>query len=227
MPPRVFHLVGPPASGKRTVGLALSRLTGAVLLDNHLFNDAVFKPYWADGLRPIPDEIYALAAKVREAGLAAARLAPRDVNQIFTSYLTTRPSGPAALQLVRDLAAARGAIYLPVWLECDLDELTRRVTQPERLARAKMRDPEQLRATLAVPDHLAPPPDALRLDTGYSRAESHRCRPADRAAGGHAAVTLILAPALFRFVQSAPAGCPPDWAAGWRDCNARSNYDPR
>lgn len=165
MTPFVWHLVGPPGSGKRTVGLHLARLTGAVLLDNHLFNDAVFKPYGADGLRPIPAEIHALAARVREAGLEAARLAPPDVNQIFTSYLTNRPSGPAALQRVRDLAAQRGATYLPVWLECSVEELARRLPLPERLERAKMRDPQQLRETLASAGMLAPPRDAVRIDT--------------------------------------------------------------
>lgn len=165
MSPVVYHLVGPPGSGKRTVGLRLAALTGAVLLDNHLFNDAVFKPYGADGIRPIPDEIHALAAQVRKLGLEAARLAPRDVSQIFTSYLTRRPSGPAALQLVRDLAAQRGAMYVPVWLECPEDELARRLPLPERRERAKMRDPEQLHVLLRESGILPPPSDAIRLDT--------------------------------------------------------------
>ena len=165
MKPFVFHLVGPPASGKRTIGLALSRLTGAVLLDNHLFNDAVFKPYGADGLRPVPDEIHALAAQVRKLGLEAAQLAPPDVSQIFTSYLTNRPSGPAALSWVRGLAAARSARYVPVWLECSMGELERRIALPERLERAKMRDPVQLRELMEKVGNLPPPPDALVMDT--------------------------------------------------------------
>lgn len=186
MSPVVFHLIGPPGSGKRTVGLALAELTGAALLDNHLFNDAVFRPYGADGLRPIPDEIHALAAQVRKLGLEAARLAPPDVSQIFTSYLTNRPSGPAALQWVRDLAAARTAIYVPVWLECDVAELERRIILPERLERAKMRDPAMLRAALETSGILAPPPDALRLNTSVLAppeaarqiADFAQCRPA-------------------------------------------------
>lgn len=145
--------------------MALAELTGAVLLDNHLFNDAVFRPYGADGLRPIPDEIHVLAAQVRKLGLEAARLAPTDVSHIFTSYLTTRSSGPAALRWVRDLAAARTAVYIPIWLECNLAELERRIILPERSARAKMRDVEMLRATLATSYLLPPPPDALVLDT--------------------------------------------------------------
>ncbi|MFC3835195.1 MULTISPECIES: AAA family ATPase [Deinococcus] len=160
-----MHLVGPPASGKRTVGLELARLTGAVLLDNHLFNDAVFRPYGADGLRPIPTEIHALASQVRALGLEAARRAPPDVSHIFTSYLTTKPSGPAALQLVRDLAGARAARYVPVWLTCDPAVLEERLEHPGRLERAKLRDPLILRQTLATSGVLAPPPDALVIDT--------------------------------------------------------------
>ncbi|OLV18019.1 hypothetical protein [Deinococcus marmoris] len=161
----LFHLVGPPGSGKRTIGLKLSALTGAVLLDNPLFNDAVFRPYGADGLRSIPEEIHVLATQVRKLGLEAARLAPRDVSQIFTSYLTNRPSGPAALQLVRNLAAARDVRYIPVWLECDVEELERRLSLPERLERAKLRDPAILRETLRTSGMLSAPPDAIRIDT--------------------------------------------------------------
>ncbi|TSA83907.1 hypothetical protein FNU79_11530 [Deinococcus detaillensis] len=157
------------------MGLVLAELTGAVLLDNHLFNDAVFRPYGADGLRPIPDEIHALAAQVRKLGLEAACLAPPDVSHIFTSYLTTRPSGPAAIQARRDLVAVRSAIYVPVWLECNLSELERRMTLPERLERAKMRDVAMLRATLSSADLLPPPPDALVLYTSaFQPAESAR-----------------------------------------------------
>ncbi|PNY80097.1 hypothetical protein [Deinococcus koreensis] len=147
------------------MGLELARLTGAVLLDNHLFNDAVFKPYGADGLRPITPEIHALASQVRLIGLQAARLAPRDVSQIFTSYLTSRPSGPEALTLLRGVAEARNAAYVPVWLDCDLTELERRMTLPERRQRAKLRDSAILRRTLGESGRLPPPPDAIRIDT--------------------------------------------------------------
>ncbi|WP_309572210.1 hypothetical protein [Deinococcus sp.] len=178
----LYHLVGPPASGKRTVGLELARLTGAVLIDNHLFNDAVFRPYGADGLRALPPEIHALAAQVRALDPEAARMAPPDVSHIFTSDLTNRPSGPAALQLVRDLAAARKARYIPVWLTCAASELERRVGQPERQERAKIRDPLALRAMLATSGVLPPPPDALVIDTTHFPAGKTAARIAAHAA---------------------------------------------
>ena len=165
MTPTVYHLVGAPGSGKRTVGLHLERLTGAVLLDNHLFRDAIYKPYGADGLRPIPDKIQALGTQVQLLGLEAAKLAPPDVSQIFTSYLSAQDSGQQALGLMRDLAAVRGAHYVPVWLECPAEELERRMTLPERQQRAKMRDPARLRELLAERGTMPPPAAAMRVNT--------------------------------------------------------------
>ncbi|WP_235692420.1 hypothetical protein [Deinococcus aquaedulcis] len=165
MTPTIYHLAGPPASGKRTVGLALSTLTGAALLDNHLFNDAVFKPYGADGWRPVSDEVRALATEVWALGLRAAALAPADVDQIFTAYYTNDPRGAEAAARIPALARTRRAQYVPVWLSCAPTELSRRVTQPERQVRAKMRDPARLTALLTGGGLLPPPPGALQLDT--------------------------------------------------------------
>ncbi|MBB5235337.1 AAA family ATPase [Deinococcus budaensis] len=161
----LYHLAGPPGSGKRTVGLHLARRTGAVLLDNHLFRDAVYRPYGADGVRPVPPELQALGAQVWALGLQAARLAPRDVSQIFTAYHTEGESGRASAERIRAVAVDRNAVYVPVWLECHEEELARRMTLPERRERAKMRDPQALREVLATSGTLAPPPGALRLDT--------------------------------------------------------------
>ena len=165
MSPVVYHLIGAPGSGKRTVGLELARLTGAVLLDNHLFRDAVYKPYGADGLRPIPAELQELGTQVWALGLQAARMARPDVHQIFTAYHNAQDKGAAAARRIREVAQARQAKYVPVWLECNTDELCRRLTLPERLQRAKMRDSAQLRRTLDTQGLLAPLAGALRIDT--------------------------------------------------------------
>ncbi|GGK16992.1 hypothetical protein GCM10008955_08050 [Deinococcus malanensis] len=175
MSPVVYHLIGAPGSGKRTVGLELALLTGAVLLDNHLFRDAVYKPYGADGLRPIPAELQELGTRVWALGLQAARMALPDVQQIFTAYHNAQDKGAATAQRIREVAQARQAKYVPVWLECHTDELCRRLTLPERLQRAKMRDPDQLRRTLDTQGLLPPLPGALRIDTAVvSPAEAAR-----------------------------------------------------
>lgn len=174
MRPCVFHLAGPPGSGKKTVGEHLARLTGAALLDNHLFRDAVYRPYGADGVRPVPPELQALGAQVWALGLQAARLAPRDVSQIFTAYHTDGESGRASAERIRAVAVDRNAVYVPVWLECHEEELARRMTLPERRERAKLRDPVALREHLAVLGILPSPPGAIVLDAA-------RLAPADAA----------------------------------------------
>ncbi|MEQ4204019.1 hypothetical protein [Actinopolymorpha sp. B9G3] len=58
----ITYLVGPPASGKLTIGLELSAMTGAALIDNHLINDPIFLAYGADGRTPLPEWIWDLTA---------------------------------------------------------------------------------------------------------------------------------------------------------------------
>lgn len=203
MRPVVYHLVGPPGSGKRTVGLHLAELTGAVLLDNHLFRDAVYKPYGADGIRPVPPELQALGTQVWALGLQAARLAPPDVSQIFTAYLPALDTALASWQRIRDLAKDRNAHYVPVWLTCESKELTRRLTMPERAQRAKLRDPERLRKLMAENGLLPPPPDALLLDTtALSPADAARSIACH--VDGQGASSTALHAARHRAKQSRP-----------------------
>ncbi|WP_221088327.1 AAA family ATPase [Deinococcus aquaedulcis] len=161
----LYYLVGPPGAGKRTVGLALARRTGAALLDNHLFNDPIFRAYGADGVSPLPDELFDLAETVRQAGLAALRLAPRHLSHILTNHLSGSERGQEVVAELRTLAAERGAAFVPVWLACPQPELEARMGRPERTERLKLRDPGLLRALLERGGTLPPPPDALVLNT--------------------------------------------------------------
>lgn len=163
--PSIVYLVGPPASGKRTIGEALSTLTGAALVDNHLINDPIFRPYGADGITPLPGWLWDLVQQVRDATLTAARQAMPHVSHIFTNYLADKASEAEAVTELRDLAAHRSAQFLPVWLTCPPDELLRRVTLPDRERWHKMRDPEALQRLIEDKGMLAPPADALVLDT--------------------------------------------------------------
>lgn len=161
----LFYLVGPPASGKRTVGIALSKLTGAALLDNHAWNDPIFRAFGADGLTPLPPAASALAAQMRLLTLQAVKQAPPQVSHILTNYLSDRESEVDAFNDVRAIAAARTATFIPVWLSCPLSELERRMPLPERQERLKLRDPNKLRALLHEKGNLPPPPYAMQIDT--------------------------------------------------------------
>lgn len=161
----LYHLVGPPGSGKRTVGQALAALTGAALPDNHLTNDPVFLAAGVTSGSDIPAEVWALCSTVRQTVWAAMLHAPPTQSHIVTSHLTADDGEWAALQRLRDLAARRGVPFVPVWLTCPLPELERRMLLPQRRGRLKLRDPLRLRQLLATAGTLPPPPDALVLDT--------------------------------------------------------------
>ncbi|MEQ7129486.1 peptidoglycan DD-metalloendopeptidase family protein [Actinopolymorpha sp. B11F2] len=88
----ITYLVGPPASGKLTIGLELSAMTGAALIDNHLINDPIFLAYGADGRTPLPEWIWDLVAQVREATMTAVSRATKTTSHIFTNYLSDDPS---------------------------------------------------------------------------------------------------------------------------------------
>lgn len=168
----LYSLVGPPGSGKRTVGKALSALTGAALLDNHMLNDPIFTAFGLDGVKPVPAEAWPFVGRMRAVLWEATLAAPRDVSHIFTSYLANLPDEAEAVEKLRSLAAQRSAVFVPVWLTCPLPELERRMLLPERGERLKLRDPVQLRDLMANAGNLPPPPDALVLDTSVLPPEA-------------------------------------------------------
>lgn len=127
----LYYLVGPPGSGKRTVGKVLSRLSGAALMDNHLINDPIFTAFGADGQRPLPPAVWALVRQVREAVLNAVEQAPPHLSHIFTNDLADQPGEELTLNRLRALASKRGSTFIPVWLECPLPELERRMPCPD------------------------------------------------------------------------------------------------
>lgn len=161
----LFYLIGPPGSGKRTVGLELSRLTGAALMDNHLINDPVLMAWGADGHKPLPPEVWSFTRRLREIVLEAVAAAPAEVSHIFTNYLADLPGEAEFIERFAALAERRGAKFVPVSLTCSTEELLRRMPLPERRARLKLSDPDALRAVLNRKRILPVPEGILTLDT--------------------------------------------------------------
>lgn len=140
-------------------------MTGAALVDNHLISGPIFTAYGVDGYAPLPEWIWDLVGRVREATLEAATRAKPSTSHIFTNYLSNRPSEGQAVQELRAMAAERQVRFVPVWLTCPEEELVRRVGLAERRERRKMLDPDGLRRLLHTKGVFPAPPDALVLDT--------------------------------------------------------------
>lgn len=161
---RVVLLVGPPAVGKLSLARELERRMGAIVVDNHLVNNAVFVPMRLDrGAGVALADTDALRARVLDVVLEATLAAPAPLSHVFTIWLTDEPENAAHVERLRELAGRRGARFVPVWLTATPETLERRVDAPGRAERSKLTDPTTLRELLEVPT-LPAPRDALALD---------------------------------------------------------------
>lgn len=161
---RLYLLQGAPAVGKLTLAREIERRTGAIVVDNHLVNDAVFLPM---GLgrdsRVTLEQTDALRDRVRDVVHEATLAAPASLSHVFTFWLPEGPENAAHVDRLRTLAARRGARFVPVWMTASREALLARVDAPSRAERAKLVDPEILRDLLEIPQ-LPVPPDAVTLD---------------------------------------------------------------
>lgn len=167
----IIYLIGFPGSGKFTVGQEIVRLAAArgqqvVLVDNHHINNTIFELLDVDGVKELPPAVWNHIARVREAVLAAIEeLGPPAWSYVFTNVLFAGdPGDEAHVGRLAQLAAVRNSMFLPVRLDCGVDELARRITSPERRQRLKWMDPDGVRR-LVSSHRLVDIPDAgLTLD---------------------------------------------------------------
>jgi hypothetical protein len=128
--------------GKLTIARALSRLTGAVVVDNHWINDPILKLVTSDDSTAVSEAIWPLVAKVREAVLETiAALGPPGTSYIFTyAGADEDPGDRKALQEYRDVATRRNSRFVPVRVLCSEEESVKRIQSFERRGK-KLIDP--------------------------------------------------------------------------------------
>jgi len=163
----LVYLLGSPGVGKRTVAEALSARTGAIVLDNHRINLPIVSLFDWDGRETLPPEIWGYIDRVRDATLAAlAEIAPRDASFVLTNALET--THLAWLERIEGIARTRGSVFVPVLLECELEEQLRRVASEDRVVRLKLSDPDHAREFIAGSEFYRPTgPTSLVLDTTH------------------------------------------------------------
>jgi hypothetical protein len=167
--PVIFHLVGYPGVGKRTIASEMERLAAEagqrlVVVDNHLSGNPVLSVLDLAAGSP-PPEAWGLVYEIREVVIRAIeRHSPRDWSFVFTNVLTDNgDSDLASVRRLRRLADARASTYRPTVLTCDVDELVRRAGSPGRSDQLKLTDPEVVRSYVGT-RALHHPPGANVLD---------------------------------------------------------------
>jgi hypothetical protein len=138
----LIYLHGPPASGKLTIARGLEARIGCGVFHNHLTIDLV-KPFFAFDTEPF----WRMVAEMRLTSLRAAATNGAGV-VVYTSCYSHPTDLSFFEEMERIVAAAGGTIY-PVYLQCSIEELERRIANPDRVAQRKLRSVEGLRTERA------------------------------------------------------------------------------
>jgi hypothetical protein len=143
----IVALIGFAGTGKYTIGRELCERTGARLIHNHLINNPIFAVVNADGVTRLPPGVWDRVREVRATVYQAIReLSPPEMSFVITTELReSNPLDHLAFQNLAELAAARQSRFVPIRLICGVEELCRRVANPERIAMLKSISPELAR----------------------------------------------------------------------------------
>ena len=163
----MYQLLGYPGTGKYTVAKELTRQLNAAgrttkLLDNHATANLIFDVVPPAERLSAPSMAH--VGTIRRAVLTAIEeLSPPDWSFVFTNWIPPT-SSLATVERHRDLAVGRGLPFVVVVLECERDEILRRVSGDDRAARLKLVDvrraAEVIDGGALVPDW----PGVLHLD---------------------------------------------------------------
>jgi shikimate kinase len=173
----VVYLYGPPGVGKLTVGTELATLTGFRLFHNHLtvnLATAIFprvSSAWVRIIRHVRRHVFAEAAR-------------EGVNLIYTGVYNATADQAETIETMLEPVRAGGGTVVFAQLQCDRDDLVRRVQNESRRRSEKLTDPRVLLERYDLTTTLPFTPH-LRLDTTH-------LSPADAAAqiAGHYALLL-------------------------------------
>ena len=164
---KVVFIHGPPAGGKLTTAQALLARIPGRLFDNHAAIDVartVFD-FGAPGF-------FELVQDIRVSVLDAA--GQQAVPLLVMTFVYAEPEDLPAYERFETIVQRHGGQLLPVFLNCPIEEIVRRVGNAERVARQKMTSEQSARDFLdrytiaAVPRH-----DCLVLDSGARSAETN------------------------------------------------------
>jgi hypothetical protein len=170
----IIYLVGPPGVGKLTIGRILSDVLDARLVHNHLWLNPVFSLIETDGKTKLPEEVWPLIAKVRQAVFeAAATLLPASRNLVFThAAVTPSEVDDTIAQDILEVARKRRAHLLVAQLTCTAEILSARVLSPERRLMLKEDDAQAARINASFPPFDVKHSSKFHLDTTNLTAEN-------------------------------------------------------
>ena len=170
----MIYLLGYPGTGKFTIGKEICRLNPYFrLVDNHLINNPIFSIIKADGVTPLPVNVWENVEKIWRVVLdTMVNVSPSDFSFVLTNVLFDGEGDKAWFEKMAQVAMARNAKFVPVLLRISVEEHEKRIDQPDRKLRMKETDPASpkryaLLDNIYVPNH----GNLLTLDVSNMSAE--------------------------------------------------------
>lgn len=138
----IIYLLGKPGFGKYTIAKALSK-SGFVICDNQLINNPIFTLLNYDGFGTIPEFAWDAIKNVRDA-IFDFIVIEKENNYVLTNNLYEDDGDRQLFKQVKNMAAKRGSIFIPVRLLVSQEEHLKRVTDLARRERLKSLDPKEV-----------------------------------------------------------------------------------
>lgn len=139
----IIYLTGKPGVGKYTIAKELSKNNSFGICDNQLINNSIFELLHYDGYSKIPGFAWESIAKIRTEIFEFLIKVPRN-SYVLTNNLYQDEGDENLYEKVKNMAEARGSLFVPVRLLITEMEHLKRITDPNRRERWKSIDPQEI-----------------------------------------------------------------------------------
>jgi len=139
----IIYITGKPGFGKYTIAKELAKNHGFIVCDNQLINNPIFELLQYDGYAKIPDFAWDSIAKIRTE-IFEFLTKTYEKNYVLTNNLYEDEGDRNLYEEVKQMAEARGSLFIPVKLLVNQEEHLKRVTDLKRRQRLKSIDPQEV-----------------------------------------------------------------------------------
>lgn len=134
---KLIFLHGPPASGKFTIAKEIEKLISCKNFHNHLTID-VAKALFEFGT----PRFKKLVQTIRLVALETA--VKENLSTVLFTFVYSHPHSIETVQQIESVIVKHGGEFIPVYLQCQLSELEKRIVQPHRVEMRKVSSVEGL-----------------------------------------------------------------------------------
>lgn len=131
----LIYLIGKAGTGKYTIAKELGKF-GYCIADNQLVNNPIFALLNYDGYSKIPQFAWDTIKQIRDIILDFIAN-ERSNNYVLTNCLFEEEGDRKLYHQIKETAAKRGSLFIPVKLNISVEENARRINNPERALRYK------------------------------------------------------------------------------------------